>query len=422
MHKPSLNQQLDDAIEAMLVRRTREQTTSQDESTEATRFYGPSLQEQSARGESGKLPERVGQLLAVAGTLMGLPREEFRIRLRSELERRAMMGSTAKPVLEPRKVSPIPEGYHSLAPYLAVRDAAKAIDFYRRAFGATEKGRTLMPDGKIGHAEVQIEDSRIMLSDEFPDYGAVSPETLGGTPVSVLLNVQDVDGLAAQAVAAGATLTSPPKDHDYGERQAGLSDPFGHQWVLSKHFADVTAEEFMRRMAQAEQGGPSQPPEPTSKPVLREGNQVAIPYLTVNDGLKAIEFYKQALGAREIESMRFADPEGRLAHGEIVIGDSQLMLNGESEEWNKRGPDKLGGTPVKIHLYVPDADATTAQAIAAGAKVIQPVRDQFYGDRSGQLEDPFGHVWYVSTHIEDVPQDEMARRAAAFASGQTGAA
>lgn len=331
------------------------------------------------------------------------------------------MGSTAKPVLESPKVQPVPAGYHTLAPYLAVREAAKAIDFYKRAFGAIEVIRLGMPDGKIGHAEIQIEDSRIMLSDEFPEHGAISPESLGGTPVAIHVYVKDVDAMVAQAAAAGANITQPVTDHGYGDREAGLKDPFGHRWTLSTHTEDVTAEEYQRREALEQQGGATQveTPKAAATPTLREGFQAARPYLTVSDGAQAIEFYKKAFGAREIESMRFADPDGRIAHGELIIGDSQLMLNGESEEWGKRGPGKLGGTPVKIHLYVPDVDAVAASAIAAGAKVIRPVQDQFYGDRSGQIEDPFGHVWYISTHVEDVRPEEIERRAAAFSASQT---
>ena len=422
MPKPSLNRQLDAAIGQMLAERAQAQEYSVEGATgpEAAGFYGSPVKHQAAGEKPPVDPERIRPLLAVAGDLLDLPREEFRTSLNTDLERRAIMGSTAKPVLEARKVAPIPEGYHTLAPYLAVRDAARAIDFYKRAFHATEVARLRMPDGKIGHAEVQIEDSRIMLSDEFPDYGAVSPESLGGTPVGIHVYVKDVDALVARAAAAGATVTSPVTDHGYGDREANLRDPFGHRWAISTHEEDVTFAEYLRRdslkqqgrLAEQDRGGAA------AKPTLREGFQAARPHLTVSDGVEAIEFYKKAFGAREIESMRFVDPDGRLAHGEVVIGDSQLMLNGESEEWGKRGPQKLGGTPVKIHLYVEDADRVAAQAIAAGAKVIRPVEDQFYGDRSGQIEDPFGHVWYVSTHIEDLSPEEIERRSVAFLSGQ----
>jgi PhnB protein len=144
------------------------------------------------------------------------------------------------------------------------------------------------------------------------------------------------------------------------------------------------------------------------KPVP-DGYHTVTPYLTIKDAAKAIAFYKHAFGATE--DVHMLAPGGRIGHAEIRIGDSCIMLADEFPEMGHRGPGALGGTPVTIMLYVPDADATVAQAVSAGAKVTRPVADQFYGDRSGTIEDPFGHVWHVSTHVEDVPPDEMKRRA-----------
>jgi PhnB protein len=426
MPKPSLSSQLDAAIEAMLARRDEPEGYTI-KGSEATRFYGTSAPEAPASSHDSKapdLPEKVAQLVPVAASLRGLPREEFRAKLKTELEGRALMGSTAKPAPEQLKVKPVPEGYHTVSLYLAVRGAAEAIEFYKKAFGATELSRLSMPDGKLGHAEVQIGNSRIMLSDEFPEYGALSPQSLGDTPVSIHLYVENVDSLLAQAAAAGATITSPATDYEYGERQANLKDPFGHSWTLATFKEHVSAEEFQRREARKTQPGAGAQQETSehaanSPQYVRPGFSSAVPYLTVSDGFKAIEFYKRAFGGSEIESMRFGDPEGRLSHGEVTIGDSGIMLSGESEEYGKRGPQSLGGSPVKIHLFVEDVDALAARAIAAGAKVSRPVQDQFYGDRSGQIEDPFGHVWIISSRIEDVSAEEIERRAGAFVAGET---
>ena len=142
------------------------------------------------------------------------------------------------------------------------------------------------------------------------------------------------------------------------------------------------------------------------------GYHTATPYLIVRDAARAIEFYKQAFGAAEV--MRMADPGGRVMHAEIKIGDSHVMLADECPEMGFRSPATLGGTPIILMLYVPNVDALTQQAIAAGAQVLRPVQDQFYGDRSGTVTDPFGHCWTLSTHIEDVAPEEMKRRAAAF--------
>ena len=144
----------------------------------------------------------------------------------------------------------IPDGYHSVTPYLIVKGAARALEFYKKAFNAQELYRLDAPGGMIGHAEIQIGDSRVMLSDEFPEMGARSPETLGGSPIGLCIYVEDVDALFRQAVAAGGKEERPVKDQFYGDRSGTLRDPFGHQWTIATHREDVSPEEMARRMAQ----------------------------------------------------------------------------------------------------------------------------------------------------------------------------
>ncbi len=146
-------------------------------------------------------------------------------------------------------VQPVPEGYHTVTPYLVMRDASRAIDFYKKAFGATELVRMGGPDGKIGHAEIKIGDSMIMLADEHPDMGYRGPQAYGGTPVSMVLYVPDVDSLFRQAIAAGAKELRPLKDQFYGDRSGTLEDPFGHVWTIGTHKEDVPPDEMERRMA-----------------------------------------------------------------------------------------------------------------------------------------------------------------------------
>ncbi len=134
------------------------------------------------------------------------------------------------------------------------------------------------------------------------------------------------------------------------------------------------------------------------KPIPR-GYHTVTPYLSVKGAASAIAFYKKAFAAKEI--MRMPAPGGTIGHGEIQIGDSHMMLVDEYPDMNFRGPKSFGGTSVHIHLYVQDVDRVVKKAVAAGAKVLRPVTDQFYGDRSGSLEDPFGHVWHVATHKEE---------------------
>jgi PhnB protein len=141
----------------------------------------------------------------------------------------------------------IPDGYHSVTPYLIVNDAARTIEFYRKAFNATELMRLTDPSGKIAHAEIKIGDSPVMLADEFPEWGNRSPQSLGGSPVTLALYVEDVDSTYGGAVAAGATSLIPVGDQFYGDRSGRLADPFGHVWIVSTHKEDVSVEEMQRR-------------------------------------------------------------------------------------------------------------------------------------------------------------------------------
>ena len=142
---------------------------------------------------------------------------------------------------------PIPEGYHTATPYLIIGGAAEAIEFYKKAFGATELFRFPAPDGKIGHAEIKIGDSPIMLADEYPEMGYKGPQTLGGSPVSIMIYVDDVDTVFNRAVAAGASVKEAVSDKFYGDRMGTLADPFGHVWHVSTHKEDVSVEEMERR-------------------------------------------------------------------------------------------------------------------------------------------------------------------------------
>ena len=146
-------------------------------------------------------------------------------------------------------VQPIPAGYHNITPYLIVRNAAAAIDFYKKALNAVELMRFPGPGGKIMHAEVKIGDSPVMLAEEMPEEGYVGPQTLGGVGVSMMLYVEDVDTRFAQAIAAGATIKRPVQDQFYGDRTGTLVDPFGHVWSIGTHKEDVSMEELQRRMA-----------------------------------------------------------------------------------------------------------------------------------------------------------------------------
>jgi PhnB protein len=146
-----------------------------------------------------------------------------------------------------------------------------------------------------------------------------------------------------------------------------------------------------------------------AKPVPA-GYRAVTPYLACGDAARAIEFYKKAFGAREV--MRMPGPDGRIGHAEVKIGDSRVMLTDEYREMDFLSPLTRGGTTVHIHLYVSDVDKIAERAVSAGAKLVHPVQDKFYGDRVGTVRDPFGHVWHIATHVEDLSMAELRRRGA----------
>ena len=148
-------------------------------------------------------------------------------------------------------VNPIPEGYHSLTPYLTVENAAEAIEFYKRAFGAKERMRMPTPDGRIAHAELDIGDSVVMLSDPFPNSSHKSPKELGGTSAGIFMYVEDVDAVVQDAIDAGATVTMPIEDMFWGDRFGGVMDPFGHAWQIATHKEDLSEEEIAERAKDA---------------------------------------------------------------------------------------------------------------------------------------------------------------------------
>jgi PhnB protein len=152
---------------------------------------------------------------------------------------------------------PIPDGYHSVTPYLIVNGAAEAIEFYKQAFGATELMRMPTPDGRIGHAEIRIGDSAIMLADEFPEMGHRSPQTLGGAGVGLMIYLDEVDDTFDRAISMGAKLLQAVKDQFYGDRSGTLQDPFGHVWTLATHVEDIPPDELQRRANQFSQKGAS---------------------------------------------------------------------------------------------------------------------------------------------------------------------
>ena len=323
------------------------------------------------RGDTGVAP-----LVRLGAELRGLPREEFKIRLKAELKRRRTMTTVAEPIA----------AVHSVAtPRLTYKDVAKAIEFYQKAFEATETWRFNI-EGKVGHAEIKIGDSPIMLTEEWPDGGRFSAETLGSSPVELRLQVGDVDSFVAHAVAAGMKVSRPIRDQFYGTREGHLVDPFGYTWDIFTLKEELSPQELYRRFDAMR----PQTPKPAVNPIPR-GFRTVTPYMIAENGPALLDFAKQAFGAEEM--FRAVGTAGGL-HGEVRIGDSMLMMGGGIPGREFRATANTHA----LHLYVPDCDAVYERALRAGATSIGEPRDQEYGERSVGVQDPAGNFWYIATH------------------------
>ena len=322
----------------------------------------------------------LSELVGVAQDLIGLPRQTFKTELQQQLIRRDSMSSPAQQT----ETNPV----RSMSLHICISGASAALDFYREAFGAKEVMRLTEPDGKIGHAEIQIGDAVLSISDEYPDYDALSPKTIGGSPVKIHLDVTDVDAFAERAIKAGATLVRPIQDQFYGDRSGQIKDPFGYTWVVSTHLRDVPVDEMQKELDNwaQEQSAKKSYEAGINEPKMRRENRHAVtPYITVHNPAEVIDFVTQSFGA--VEHFRATGSAGGM-HAEVSIGDSIVMIG---------GAEHIEPMPTAIHLYVPDVDQAYERALGAGAKSLMPVVDQPYGERSGGVEDSQGNRWYIAT-------------------------
>jgi PhnB protein len=351
MDKPSLAAQLDAAVQRALSGRA---------------------------AKRARLDERLAPLLHIALRLRNLPRPQFRADLRSDLEKKALAGV---------RVETLPTGRQTAMPYLTVENAGAAIEFYRRAFRATETMR-FEDRGKIGSAELVIENSTLRLADEFPDYGSLGPRTLGGSPVKLHLYVADVDAFVEHAVAQGAKIVRPVEDQFYGDRSAQLADPFGHVWIIATRNETLSREEMQRRwnkiLIQELEKMPGHDP-------IRKGFRTITPYMIAQDGPALLDFTKRVFGAKQ--SSRDVGSAGGL-HAEVRIGDSMLMIGGglPGKEF------RAAPTTTALHIYVKDTDAAYRRALSAGATSAYAPADMEYGERSAGVKDGAGNYWYIATH------------------------
>jgi PhnB protein len=361
MPKRSLAEELDQAVQAMLDH--------------------PSAEASHADAE-------ISPLLKVAADLRNLPREEFRARLKRELqEGRGVSLAASAETIRP-----------TASAYLTLQNAAAAIDFYKRAFGATENMRLTTPEGKIMHAEIQIGNAPILLADEFPQYGAIAPQSLGGSPVKMHLRVDDVDAFAKRAIEAGAKLVRPLENHFYGHRAGQLADPFGYLWIVSTPTEILSLEEVQQRFA----GFMKQQSSPRARFELREGFRTVTAYIVAQNVPSLIEFLEKTFDAKE--TLRTGPGSEGGMHCEVRIGDSMLMIGGGAAGFAWKGEARPGA----FHIYVPDCDATYARALQAGAVSVLKPTDQPYGERSASVKDEAGNHWYIATFKGDDYKSEGA--------------
>jgi len=320
----------------------------------------------------------IAPLVRIASELRGLPRPAFQEQLKSDLQRSTAMATATQTTAAARTVA---------HPRICFKDTAKAIDFYKEAFGAKELMRFNTPTG-IPHAEIEIGDSVLFLADEWPEGGRFSAETLGHSPVALSLDVADVDAFIERAVAAGARLTRPISNQFYGHREGTVVDPFGYTWSVSTMIEEMSVEEMHRRM----NAEPHEQPQKSAVSPIPKGYRTLTPYLVAENAVGLLEFVQKAFEGELV--FRSIGSAGGM-HAEVQVGDSMLMMGGGGPGLNWNGKPKQFG----FHYYVPDCDATYARALDAGAKSVQAPADQFYGERSGTVQDSAGNYWYIATRL-----------------------
>lgn len=326
MAKSTLFEQLDEAVEAILARPQR-----------------------AAAAMTGELEP----LARIARELRGLPREDFRARLKADLKKEIAMTTAVESPTTTK--TPVDERYQTLTPYIMHDQAPELSEFVQKAFGAKELSRNIGSAGGY-HIEIRIGDAMLMFG------GGGKAKIEKPNPTRLHLYVEDADDVYQQALAAGATSIYEPANRDYGDREAGVRDLAGNEWFIATH-----------------QG--------TSH--IPEGFRTVTPSLEVKGADRAIEFLQRAFGAEDAGTHR--SPEGTVLHAVMRIGDSMLELGEAHGQWQPM--------PTAFYLMVGDADSVYGQALEAGATSVAPPADQPYGHRMGWVRDPFGNEWFISMPI-----------------------
>jgi PhnB protein len=287
-------------------------------------------------------------LMRVAADLRGMPRDEFKSLLKTNLQKETSMATQTVPFKR--------EGFHTITPYLIVNEADKLIDFVKQAFGAEELFRDVGSAGGI-HCEARIGDSKLMLGGGGEWRGTP-------TPAHIHLYVDDADAVYKRAISAGATSLYEPSDMPYGDREGGVQDVFGNNWYIG-----------------------------TVRDRPSEGLSTVTLGLLVSEAARLIDFLQQAFAAEVVA--RHDEPSGRVAHAQVRLGDSIVETSDAHGQFKP--------IPSTVYMYVPDVDALYNRALGAGATSVTAPADQPYGDRNAGVRDPFGNTWYLATHIGEAP-------------------
>jgi PhnB protein len=336
-------------------------------------------------GRVTKTEAGIEPLVRIAAELRNLPSANFKARLKSEFEGGKRMSTVAEPVAGVRVTA---------TPRLAFRDPARAIEFYQRALGAKETFRFQVGDS-IPHAELTIGDSSIDVTGEWPEGGRFSIETLGNSPISISLQVPDVDAFVEHAVAEGMKIVREPKDQFYGHRDATIEDPFGYSWAVFTVKEEMSVEEMHRRMkglSHGPEGGQMKAEKTPAVNLIPAGYHTVTPYLIAGDALGVVDFVKKTFAGEE--TFRIVGAAGGY-HCEVRVEDSMLMIGGGGEGVSWKGEPKPGA----FHVYVRDCDAAYKRALEAGGKSIMAPADQEYGERSASVTDAEGNHWYIATFL-----------------------
>jgi PhnB protein len=330
-------------------------------------------------GRSSAVPTDpdLAPLARIAEGLQHLPRENFKTRLKSDLERKLSMASPSETLSALRQTA---------TASLRIKGAAAAVEFYKKAFGAKEIMRFEV-GGRIPHAEIAIGNSVVILGEEAVEYGYPGPITLGGSPVTIQLYVESADAQVQQAVAAGARMVRPVTDQFYGDRSGQVADPFGYTWNIATRKEDLTVDEMHRRFQELTSG---QQEGRTGVRYMPEGFHTVTPYLRAQNVNALIDFAKQTFGAEETGR---TSHHGEI-HANVRLGDSMVFIGGGAPELSVTVTDR----PMALHVYVEDTDAAYERGLKAGGVSLGEPVDHPYGERGAGVKDQAGNYWYIATY------------------------